>query len=202
MDESIISLIGSTVVALGALCGVFVNNWWADERRKKDQQAEDDRRRAEEEQREKERREQFQREDSARQRRAVVQCHANIYEASRTEQARHDEFLAKNPNIDEDKKLWAKAIGLNGFYQRAKIAIEDCEIEVSEPKVLDSLHNLWVVVDDAERFLDSNGEAKDYPHVSPIFDGIETRSPDLLEALQAVRDSARHAFAATLPPED
>lgn len=182
--------------------GVILNNWCADERRRKDQQAEDARRKAEDDRRDRERREQFQREDSARQRRAVVQCHANIYEASRTEQARRDEFLAKNPNIDEDEKLWAHAIALNGFYQRAKIAIEDCEIEVSEPEVLDSLHKLWVVVDDAERFLNSNGEAEDYPHVSPIFDEIVTRSPDLLEALQAVRDSARHAFTSTLQPED
>lgn len=84
MSQSIVSLL----VAGIALVGVLVTTWWnnrsADRRRREDQEAEDMRRRREDARREQERQERLEREDFARQRRAVADFIKNLREAEST----------------------------------------------------------------------------------------------------------------------
>lgn len=143
MVESIISLVGSTLVALGALCGVFVNNKKADERRMKDQQAENRRRKGENERRDRERREQLRREDWARQRKAVAECVAvfrdefpelgNLYVSTPKNTTSADAVLLR---------YMAKGKQLLDFYRKIVRSLNVATIEVSNPRVKRAIDQL------------------------------------------------------------
>lgn len=164
MTESIISLIGSTLVALGALCGVFVNNKKADERRKKDQQAENGRRKDEDERRDQERREQLRREDWARQRKAVAECVA-VFRDEFPELGNLYVSIENDTEVADSAFLryMAKGKQLLAFYRKIVRSLNVATIEVSNPRVKRALDQLmkatrkdYAELIDAER--NSEGE--------------------------------------------
>lgn len=194
MDESIISLIGSTVVALGALYGVFVNNNRADERRKKDQQDENGRRKDEEERRDRERREQLRREDWARQRKAVAECVAvfrdefpelgNLYVSAPKDTTVADAVLLR---------YMAKGKQLLDFYRKVVRSINVATIEVSNPRVKRALDQLmeatrkdYADLIDAER--NSEGE------VGVVAMGTNAIGPSMEKALSNLIEVANQQF--------
>lgn len=147
----------SLLVALIALFGVVVATWWnnkaadkrrrddqtvADKRRRDDQAAEDARRKADDARRERERLEQLQREDWARQRRAVADCLREITKGSALVFERAAGVHLHDNGTPEHSKL-VKAVELAHFYVEASNQMTLLDIEISQPRVSAQVKVLW-----------------------------------------------------------
>ena len=134
----------SLLVALIALGGVLVTTWWnnkaADKRRRDDQAAEDARRKADDDRRERERREQLQREDRARQRKAVADC---IREISKAAALVTERVAAVHLNGNGEQGKLVKAIELTRFNIEASNQLTLLDIEVTQPDVSAEIYALW-----------------------------------------------------------
>lgn len=165
----------SLLVAIVALVGVLVTTWWnnraadkrrradqvaADQRRKDDQAAEDARRKADDDRRERERREQLQREDWARQRKAVADCTGAIFTAA---QGVHDAIIQlqrDKPMVPLDTVLAEKAMALGRFYREAAAHLNQCDLEVTQPHVSEQIAKVWACIEHDQKELDGNGEVR------------------------------------------
>lgn len=154
----------SLLVALIALGGVLVTTWWnnkaADKRRRDDQAAEDARRKADDDRRERERREQLQREDWARQRKAVADCTGAIFTAA---QGVHDAVIQvqrDKPLVPLDTVLVEKARALGWFYREAAAHLNQCDLEVTQPHVSEQIAKVWACIEHDQKVLNGNGEVR------------------------------------------
>lgn len=147
----------SLLVALVALVGVLVTTWWnnkaadkrrradqvaADQRRKDDQAAEDARRKADDDRRERERREQLQREDWARQRKAVADCIREITKSAALVSERAAAVHLDGSGSVEQGKL-IKAVELTRFNVEATSQLTLLDVEITQPHVSAQLKVLW-----------------------------------------------------------
>ena len=136
----------SLLVALIALGGVLINNRAADQRRKDDQAAEDARRKADDDRRERERLEQLQREDRARQRKAVADCVNGIFSEMRRTGTEILEYQLTE-TADKGAILEKWCIALETFYWTATTYLNACDLEITEPMVADEIENVWKAVE-------------------------------------------------------
>lgn len=143
----------SLLVALIALGGVLINNQAAekrrradqdaaDQRRKDDQAAEDARRKADDDRRERERREQLQREDWARQRKAVADCIREITKSAALVSERAvAAHLDVSGSVEQGKLI--KAVELTRFNVEATSQLTLLDVEITQPHVSAQLKALW-----------------------------------------------------------
>lgn len=157
----------SLSVALIALIGVLVTTWWnnkaadkrrrddqvaADQRRRDDQAAEDARRKADDARRERERLEQLQREDRARQRKAVADCVNGIFSEMRRTGTEILEYQLTE-TADKGAILEKWCIALETFYWTASTYLNACDLETTEPMVADEIAKVWKAVEDERNSL-------------------------------------------------
>lgn len=154
----------SLLVALVALVGVLVTTWWnnkaADQRRKDDQAAENARRKADDDRRERERLEQLQREDWARQRKAVAECIGAIFTAAQGVRDAIIQLQRDKPMVSLDKVLIEKAMALGRFYREAAAHLNQCDLEVTQPHVREQIAKVWACIEHDQKELDGNGEVR------------------------------------------
>ncbi|AGU14402.1 hypothetical protein CARG_01025 [Corynebacterium argentoratense DSM 44202] len=154
----------SLLVALVALVGVLVTTWWnnkaADQRRKDDQAAENARRKADDDRRERERLEQLQREDWARQRKAVAECIGAIFTAAQGVRDAIIQLQRDKPMVPLDKVLVEKAMALGRFYREAAAHLNQCDLEVTQPHVREQIAKVWACIEHDQKELDGNGEVR------------------------------------------
>lgn len=136
MEVAIFSLFGSFVVAGAAIWTNRSNNKAADQRRKDDQAAEDARRKADDDRRERERLEQLQREDWARQRKAVADC---IRKMRETEAKR-----AAVPNNLQKLQI---------LFEQYSVHLQDLDLEVTHPEVCKCLEEWSKTIVETDRSL-------------------------------------------------
>lgn len=182
----------SLLVALIALGGVLINNRAAekrrradqdaaDQRRKDDQAAEDARRKADDDRRERERREQLQREDWARQRKAVADCIRQITNsAALVSERAAAAHLDGGGGVEQGKLI--KAVELTRFNVEGTSQLALLDIEVTQPHVRAQVHALWEqIVSDYRPLLEARNrggqawinQAEDMPPLSDLaLDGI------------------------------
>lgn len=181
----------SLLVALIALVGVLVTTWWnnkaadkrrradqaaADQRRKDDQAAEDARRKADDDRRERERLEQLQREDWARQRKAVAECIRQITNsAALVSERAAAAHLDGGGGVEQGKLI--KAVELTRFNVEATSQLALLDIEVTQPHVRAQVHALWEqIVSDYRPLLEARNrggqawinQAEDMPPLSDL----------------------------------
>ncbi|WP_306515185.1 hypothetical protein [Corynebacterium sp.] len=167
MSQSITSL----VVALIALLGVILNNWWADKRRVKDQKeadkrrkddqaAEDARRKADDNRREWEQLEQLERNEQARQRQAIANCVKAIFlEMQKTSNDMLQFQL--NDRTQDDQLVHEKWMtSLEGFYWSATMHLNLCDLEITEELVADCIGEVWKAVEEEKAIYDKAVEAR------------------------------------------
>lgn len=131
-----------------------------EKRRRDDQAAEDARRKADDDRRERERREQLQREDWARQRKAVADCTGAIFTAA---QGVHDALIQlqrDKPMVPLDTVLVEKAMALGRFYREAAAHLNQCDLEVTQPHVSEQIAKVWACIEHDQKKLDGNGEVR------------------------------------------
>lgn len=196
----------SLLVALVALIGVVFTTWWnnkeadkrrrsdqdaADQRRKDDQAAEDARRKADDDRRERERQEQLQREDWARQRKAVAECTGAIFTAA---QGVHDAIIQvqrDKPMAPLDAVLVEKAMALGRFYREAAAHLNQCDLEVTQPHVSEQIAKVWACIEHDQKELDGNGEVRPGDERLAAAKDLQPLSAQTLEELRALTIVAR-----------
>lgn len=177
----------SLLVALIALGGVLINNRAAEERRHADQDAadkrrnddqaaEDARRKADDDRRERERLEQLQREDWARQRKAVAECIRQITNsAALVSERAAAAHLDGGGGVEQGKLI--KAVELTRFNVEATSQLALLDIEVTQPHVRAQVHALWEqIVSDYRPLLEARNrggqawinQAEDMPPLSDL----------------------------------
>ncbi|MDN8620318.1 hypothetical protein Q0N36_06965 [Corynebacterium kefirresidentii] len=167
MSQSVTSLI----VALIALVGVIINNWWADKRRVKDQKSadrrrkedqadEDDRRKADNDRRERERLEQLERNERARQRQAVANCVKAIFLEMQNTSSEMLQFQL-NDTTPDDQLVHEKWMTLlERFYWSATMHLNICDLEITEELVADCVGEVWKAVEEEKENYDKAVQAR------------------------------------------
>ncbi|MER0082189.1 hypothetical protein ABRP84_08795 [Corynebacterium sp. KPL2861] len=196
----------SLLVAVITLVGVLVTTWWnnkaadkrrradqatADQRRKDDQAAEDARRKADDDRRERERLEQLQREDWARQRKAVAECTGSIFTAA---QSVHDTIIQvqrDNSMMPFNRVLAEKAMALGRFYREATALLNQCDLEVIQPDVSNQIAKVWACIEHDQKELDGNGESRPDEAWLAVVKKLQPLSDQTLKELRELTILAR-----------